>query len=162
MTFENMVARVRKVQEHIEKMQDIIDTLKGEKDSLEASILVQLDKRPELYNVYVRKNASAGLAGRNLFKVSFSTTLARLGELDRLDDQEWLATLDENYTKSKLSLRASSIRSAYSAGELTDGALRSMRLKYVNKASLTVSRIPDESEINDLTDSAQELAGNAD
>ena len=158
MTFESMVARVRSIQEHIERMQDIIDTLKGEKDSLEASILGTLEDKPELYNVYVRKNASAGLAGRNMFKVTFSTTLARLGELDRLDDQEWLASLDENYTKEKLSLRASAIRSAYSAGELTDGALRSMRLKYVNKASLTVSRIPEESEINDLTDSAEQLA----
>ena len=158
MTFENMIARVRKIQEHVDEMQEIIDTLKGEKESLEASILVALDNNPELYNVYVRKNASAGIVGRNMFKVTFSTTLARLGELDRLDDQEWLATLDENYTKSKLSLRASAIRSAYSAGEITDGALRSMRLRYVNKASLDISHIPDESEINDLTESAEQLA----
>ena len=162
MTFDNMIARVRRIDENIEKMQDAIDTLKGEKDSLEASILVQLGQHPELYNVYVRKNASAGMAGRNLFKVTFSTTLARLGELDRLDDQEWLATLRGEFTKSKLSLRASAIRSAYSAGELTDGALRSMRLRYVSKASLTVSHIPDESEVNDLTDSAEALAAKAD
>ena len=82
MTFENMIARVRKIQEHVDEMQEIIDTLKGEKESLEASILVTLDNNPELYNVYVRKNASAGIVGRNMFKVTFSTTLARLGELE--------------------------------------------------------------------------------
>ena len=162
MTFDNMIARVRKIDENIEQMQDAIDSLKGEKDSLEEKILTTLNGNPELFNVYVRKNASAGMAGRNLFKVTFSKTLARLGELDRLDDQEWLATLDSRYTKTKLSLKAAAIRSDYSAGDLTDALLRRMRLHYADKQSLVISHVPDDSEVAALTETAENLSANAD
>lgn len=161
MTFENMVARVRKIDEHIEEMLDIVESLKGERECLEAKILEQLDAQPGLYNVYVHKNESAGLVGRSLFKVAYSTSLARLGAKDRLDDQEWLATLDGEYVATRLALSASKLRADYSAGKLDDAALRSMRLRYVRKASLTVGRIPDETELNALKRSAEELADGA-
>ena len=162
MTFDNMIARVRRIDENIQLMLDAIDALKGEKDSLEASILTVLADHPELYNVYIRKNVSAGMVGRNLFKVTFSTSLSRLGEHDRLDEQEWLATIESRYLRTKYELNKAVIRSDYKAGELTDGALRTMRLRYIPKASLKVSGSPEDSEVNDLTDSAETLAANAD
>ena len=159
MTFDNMIARVRKIDENIEQMQDAVDALKGEKDSLEEKILTTLNAKPELFNVYVRKNASAGMAGRNRFKVTFSKTLARLGELDRLDDQEWLQGLDARYTKTKLSLKAAAIRSDYSAGDLTDALLRRMRLHYTDKQSLVISHVPSDSEVAALTEKAEKIGG---
>lgn len=161
MTFENMVARVRKINEHIDEMLDIIDSLKGERECLEAKILEQLDETPELYNVYVHKNESAGLVGRNLFKVAYSTSLARLGGKDRLDDQDWLCTLNGAYLTTKLTLSAAKLRADYTAGKLDDAALRSMRLRYVRKASLTIGRIPDETELNALKRAAETLADGA-
>ena len=166
MTFENMVARVRKIGEHIKEMLDIVESLKCERECLEAKILEQLDAQPGLYNVYVHKNESAGLVGRSLFKVAYSTSLARLGAKDRLDDQEWLESIWKHdvgvhYQMSKRILLAGKIAADYKAGKLDDAALRSMRLRYVRKASLTVGRIPDETELNALKRSAEELADGA-
>ena len=155
MTFDNMVARVRRIDENIQLMLDAIDALKGEKDSLEASILTVLADHPELYNVYIRKNVSAGMVGRNLFKVTFSTSLSRLGEHDRLDEQEWLATIESRYIRTKMELDKSAIRSDYKAGELTDATLRTMRLHYVDKARLLVSHSPDDSEVAALVENAE-------
>ena len=162
MTFENMIARMRKIQDHIERMKELTDALNNEKDALEASVLVTLADHPEYYNVFIRKTSSAGMVGRNLFKVTFSTTLSRLGEYDRIDDQDWLATIESRYLRTKYELNKAVIRSDYKAGELTDGALRTMRLRYIPKASLKVSGSPEDSEVNDLADSAETLSANAD
>ena len=159
MTFENMIARVRRIQDHIERMKELTDALKNEKEALEASVLVTLADHPEYYNVFIRKTSSAGMAGRNLFKVTFSTSLSRLGEYDRIDDQDWLATIESRYLRTKYELNKAVIRSDYKAGDLTDGALRRMRLHYTDKQSLVISHVPSDSEVAALTEEAEKIGG---
>ena len=159
MTFENTIARYRKVSEHLEELKDIVDSLKAEREALEASVIDSCLRNESLFNVFMRKTSSAGLVGRNYFQVSFSKKLQRSEEGDRLDEQDWLAGLAEQYVKTKLSISASKVRADYSAKRLDDKALRDMGLKYGDDVSLSVKYIPDEATLAQIKRDAEELAG---
>ena len=159
MTFENTVARFRKCCEHRDELLSIVEGLKGEIEALEADIIDACMADPSLFNVFKRKTSSAGLVGRNYFQVSFSKKLQRSEEGDRLDEQEWLAGLAQQYVKSKLSISASKIRADYSAKRLDDKALGDMGLAYGDDVSLTVKYIPDEATLAQIKRDAEALAG---
>ena len=159
MTFENTVARYRKCVEQRDELKDIVDALNGECETLEATIIDTCLNDPSLFNVFKRKTSSAGLVGRNYFQVSFSKKLQRSEEGDRLDEQEWLAGLAQQYVKSKLSIAASKIRADYSAKRLDDKALDDMGLAYGDDVSLTVKYIPDEATLAQIKRDAESLAG---
>ena len=159
MTFENTVARFRKCVEQRDELKDIVDALNGECETLEASIIDACMNDPGLFNVFKRKTSSAGLVGRNYFQVAFSKTLTRKNSGDRLDDQEWLSGLSAQYVRSKLSLSAAKVKADYSEGSLSDAALRDMGLKYGDKVSVTVKRIPDDAELATIREDAEALVG---
>ena len=161
MTFENTVARFRIICEHVEKLQSDIEAFKGEAEMLETEIINAALADPSLFNSYVRKNESAGVVGRNFFKVHFSKTLMRRGATDRLDDQDWLEGLDEQYIREKKSLSAAKIKDDYAAGVITDAALTAMDLKYGDKVSVLVSYIPTDEQANALMARSDELLGNS-
>ena len=159
MTFENTIARYRKCVEQRDELKDIVDALNGECETLEASVIDSCLRNESLFNVFMRKTSSAGLVGRNYFQVSFSKKLQRSEEGDRLDEQDWLAGLAEQYVKTKLSISASKVRADYSAKRLDDKALRDMGLKYGDDVSLSVKYIPDEATLAQIKRDAEELAG---
>ena len=159
MTFENTVARYRKCVEQRDELKDIVDALNGECETLEASIIDACMNDPSLFNVFKRKTSSAGLVGRNYFQVSFSKSLMRRGATDRLDDQEWLAGLDQQYVREKKMLSASKVKADYAEGTLTDAALRDMDLVYGDKVSVTAKHIPDDAELAAIKQQANALVG---
>lgn len=160
MTFENMVARYRKITEHINDMKYCIESLQGELAVLDAQIFVACMEDKEKFNVFKRKTSSAGLAGREYFVMTFARKIERrLSPLARLDDQEWLATIEPRFVKSKLIFQSAALNAAVSSGEITDENLKDMGLRYVNSASLTVKRIPNDTELSKLRADAEALVG---
>ena len=161
MTFENKVARYRKLTEHIEELKSIVDSMEGERMMLEADIITDCMKRPAVrFNVFMRKTSSAGLAGREYFTLAFSRRLERtLGPKARLDDQEWLATtVDQRYVKEKLVFQPSAVNAAVAKGELDEDGLKAMDLRYGTAASLTVKRIPNDTELRQIRAEAEAFA----
>ena len=159
MTFENMVARYRKITEQINDMKDCIDSLQGELAVLDAQIFVACMEDKEKFNVFKRKTSSAGLAGREYFVMTFARKIERRAPTQRLDDQEWLATIEPRFVKSKLIFQSAALNAAVSSGEITDENLKDMGLRYVNSASLTVKRIPNDTELSKLRADAEALVG---
>ena len=157
MTFENMVARYRKISEHIEELKDVVTSLQGELSTLDAEIFTACMANRGKFNVYQRKTSSAGLVGREYFVMTFAKKVDRRGPTQRLDDQEWLATIDSRYVKQKLVFQSAAINAAVSSGEVSDGKLRDMGLRYVDTASLKVRRIPNDKELYQLREEAKAL-----
>ena len=157
MTFENKLARYRKVSEHLDELKDIVDGLKGEKEMLEHEILVDCANDLSKYNVFVRRNCAAGLVGHEYFMVKFADTLVRSRQGARLDDQEWLSGISPEYTKCRLSLMKSKVNADFSEGNITEDALRGMGLKYDKEPSLTAKRIPDDASLEQVKRDAETL-----
>ena len=157
MTFENTVARFRKCCEHRDELLSIVEGLKGEIEALEADIIDACMADPSLFNVYTRKNKSEGRVGRNYFSITFAKTLMRRGATDRLDDQDWLEGLDQQYVRTKYQLSASKIKADHSAGVITDAALQAMDLKYGDSLKVNVSYVPDDKTIAGKAEEARAL-----
>ena len=115
MTFEKTLARLRKVSETLEELKDAIVALTGERDRLEHEIIVECANDVSRYNVFVRKNGAAGLEGREYFNVAFSDALVRARQGQRLDDQEWLASVSKKYTKTSIALMKSKVNAGAEA-----------------------------------------------
>ena len=161
MTFENTVARYRKCVEHRDELKDIEDALNGEIQKLEAEIVAECLANNELFNVFERKTSSAGLVGRNYFQVTFSKSLVRRGKYARLDEQDWLRNLPNQYVATKRSLLASKIIADYSAGKITETDLREKDLSLNAKPSLTVKLIPSDAALAKIREYAEALVDDA-
>ena len=157
--FENKVARFRKCRQMAVELKETAKTLEAECAVLEGQIFDEITMTPSRLNVFIRKTSSAGLAGRNMFTVSFSKEVARRHALDRLDDQEWLEQVSKKYTVSKLSLLKNKINADFKAGKLDEDKLRDMDLRYERKASLTVSLVPSDADLSRIREEALKLAG---
>ena len=159
MTFEKTLARFRKVSETLEELKDALVALTGERDRLEHEIVIECANDVSKYNVFVRKNGAAGLEGREYFNVSFSDALVRARQGQRLDDQEWLASVSRKYTRTSIALMKSKVNADYSAKILSDVGLREMGLRYEKTPKLSVKRIPSDVDIQAYLDAAEELHG---
>ena len=165
-SFENTVARFRKTAEMVEELKGYVNALTAERDALETEIIAHCAEHPDVYNVFVRKNASAGLVGKNLFTVTFSDQLKRRLSGRRLDDQEWLKcwgdkNLVEAYQTSKRCLLASKITADYKSRLLNDGDLRYLGLTFAKAAHVTAQRVPNDAELSAIRRDAEALAEDA-
>ena len=158
-SFENTVSRYRKIDEMIEELKDYVNTLTGERDMLGAEIVSHLATHPAAYNVFKHKTSSAGIVGRNMFTVAFSEQLCRTKPNARLDDQEWLKSdVDDKYFKSKLLLLTSKVNADFKSGKLDASSLRKMGLDYRRVGNVSVSRIPNDSELDAIREEAASTA----
>ena len=158
-SFENTVSRYRKIDEMIEELKDYVNTLTGERDMLGAEIVSHLATHPAAYNVFKHKTSSAGIVGRNMFTVAFSEQLCRTKPNARLDDQEWLKSdVDDKYFKSKLLLLTSKVNADFKSGKLDASSLRKMGLDYRRVGNVSVSRIPNDSELDAIREEAASIA----
>ena len=165
-SFENTVARFRKIAEMVDELKGYTKALTAERDALEAEIIEHCAEHPDVYNVFMRKTSSAGLVGRNFFTVTFSEQLERRQAGKRLDDQDWLDNWSnteegQKYQTTKRSLLASKIAADYKAGNLDDGNLRFMGVKFDKMAHVTAQRIPNDAELAKIRRDAEALAEDA-
>ncbi len=126
---------------------------------LGAEIVSHLATHPAAYNVFKHKTSSAGIVGRNMFTVAFSEQLCRTKPNARLDDQEWLKSdVDGKYFKSKLLLLTSKVNADFKSGKLDASSLRKMGLDYRRVGNVSVSRIPNDSELDAIRKEAASIA----
>ena len=168
-SFENTVARFRKTAEMVEELKGYVNALSAERDALETEIVAHCAEHPDVYNVFVRKNASAGLVGKNLFTVTFSDQLKRRLSGRRLDDQLWLNEIEgisdseiwRNFVKTKKALNVAGIVNAHKTGQIDNGDLRLMGLTFAKAAHVTAQRIPNDAELSAIRRDAEALAEDA-
>jgi len=153
-SFENNVARLRKVTEMIEELSDIVKCLKAEATQLEDSVFAECSRKPSHYNVTKAKNFAMGYAGKDLFRIDFGKALARVGG-ERLDNQEWLGSLmthvsekHPGWVKAKLELNTAMIKSEVAAGRVMLNQLALEHgLRYVDSYKVKVTKLPSDAEI---------------
>ena len=164
-SFENLISRFRKVKEMIAELSDILVSLKGEAESMQGLILMELSAAPERYNVCTRKNLSMGLVGRNVFTVAFGSSVERIVTKPKSQDseQEWLQDLynsdfGEDYVGKRYLLLKDKIKADLRSGELTEKGLSKMGLTLQPTANISVRRIPGDTELKALIEEAGTLA----
>ena len=153
-SFENKVARLRKIDEMTIELSDIVKCLKAEATQLRDEVFTECSRKPSLYNVVKHKTCALGFAGKNLFRVDFGKELTRIGG-ERLDNQEWLGSLmtrvaktHPGWVKAKLELNSAMIKSEIASGVLTlDELAVEHGLQYDTSYKVKVTKLPSDAEI---------------
>ena len=158
---KNALDRVRKITEHVDEMEDIIEGLKGEREALTGEILEYLKTHKDAFNVATYKNRSVGYVGRNCFAVNYGLQLARKKDLPT-DDQKWLAGLAANtpvsrFIKPRFAFDKAGARTAALSGTLGEEDLKEVGLCLNPTASLIVRYVPDDVTIAALKDEAEHM-----
>ena len=161
MNFENMVARYRKTSEMVAELKEYAQTLAAERDALESEIIAHCAQHGEVYNVFERKTSSAGIAGRNMFTVTFSEQLERTSSGGRLDDKEWLDGLFQKcpfvWTESRRLLLTSKVLADIKSGLVDAAQLKGYGMRLGRRAHVTAKRIPDDAELSALRSAAEAM-----
>ena len=161
---ENKVSRYRKVTETIDELNEIIESLKAEQTQLGDELMAGFTKSD--FNVCQHKTMSMGLAGRNLFKVSFSRRIDRKSG-KRLDDQAWLAETHDDtgllgfeFVRANLVLQKDAIKVAWRLmPDAVEKWMDAYDLTFRKTMSLNVQRIPSDTELSAIRAEAEKMVG---
>ncbi len=159
MKYKSIIPKLHRKRELINELSDALETLKAEVESLEEQVkadLIAPESTERDYEVLrSTKLNMICLAGQVVFSMNTGYALERKNG-KRLDDQEWLKTLQNDaetsqYVRARLSFNKNSVR----AMQDNNAILKRLGLRLAPTISLQTRRVRSEAEINQLLAEAE-------
>ena len=159
MKYKTLIPKLHRKRELISELSDALETLKAEVESLEAQIKADLiapkSKERDYEVLKSTKLNMICLAGQVVFSMNTGYALERKNG-KRLDDQEWLKSLQSDtetspYVRSRLSFNKNSVR----AMQDNNALLKRLGLRLAPTITLQTRRVRSEAEINQLLAEAE-------
>ena len=159
MKYKTLIPKLHRKRELINELSDALETLKAEVESLEAQIKADLiapkSKERDYEVLKSTKLNMICLAGQVVFSMNTGYALERKNG-KRLDDQEWLKSLQSDtetspYVRSRLSFNKNSVR----AMQDNNALLKRLGLRLAPTITLQTRRVRSEAESNQLLAEAE-------